>query len=267
MPKTFNVICIKWGTDYTAEDVNKLCAAVKRNTAYDIAFYCFTEDGRGLSPDITVHPLPVMRVAPEHNKYAYQKEAGLCDDTLGGLTGQRVFFFDLDSLIVGNLDAFFDYPQGDGFYIINDWKHRRGPLKNKVGQASCYSFTVGTLGFVKARFEADPEGILAQYHTASQEFLSAQVIGKYGALNFWPDAWFKSFRLHCMRNAIARWFLMPKKPGNPDLKMIAFHGTTGIREAIDGVWSRNLESSKYPRGWKKIYKHVQPTPWILDDWK
>ena len=43
MTKTFNVICIKWGTYYGAEDVNKLCAAIKRNTSYDVNFYCFTE--------------------------------------------------------------------------------------------------------------------------------------------------------------------------------------------------------------------------------
>ena len=110
--KKFNVICIKWGTMYSSEDVNKLCRAVKRNTSYDIDFYCFTDDATGLEKDVIVKPMTHLDVAPEDNKYAYRKEAGLCDDNLGGLNGQRVFFFDLDSLIVGNLDEFFDYPEG-----------------------------------------------------------------------------------------------------------------------------------------------------------
>lgn len=267
MSQKYNVICIKWGTGYAAEDVNKLCSAVRRNTSYGIDFYCFTEHPEGLSPDVIARPLPVMHVAPEDNEYAYRKEAGLCDDALGGLTGQRVFFFDLDSLIVGNLDDLFEYPQQDKFYIINDWKHRRGRRKNQIGQASCYSFVVGTLGYVKADFEANPKAIIATYYTASQEYLSAKVIEKYGALNFWPDSWFKSFRFHCMRNYVLRWFLPPKIPKVPGLKMIAFHGVTGIREAIDGVWSRDIHSPKHPRGYKKLYKHVRPTPWVLDYWK
>lgn len=65
MTKTFNVICIKWGTYYGAEDVNKLCAAIKRNTSYDVNFYCFTERSEGLNEDIISRPLPVLNVAPE----------------------------------------------------------------------------------------------------------------------------------------------------------------------------------------------------------
>jgi len=264
MPKKFNVISIKWGTLYNAEDANKLCSAVKRNTSCDIDFYCFTDDGRGLSPDIIVKPLPVLNVAPEYKRHVYPRTAGFGDVALGGLTGQRVFYFDLDSLIVGNLDALFDYPQGDKFYIINDWKHRRGPKKDKVGQGSCYSFVVGTLEFLKSNFEADPKGVLATYGTASQQYMSAQVIAHYGALNFWPDDWFKSFRFHCMRNCVARWFLAPKKPDIPALKVIAFHGSTNIRDAIEGVWGKGRSA---PHGWKKIYKHVRPSPWVLDYWK
>jgi len=263
MSEKYNVICIKWGTGYPAEDVNKLCSMIKRHTSFDIDFYCFTEIAEGLSPDIIVKPLPVLNVAPEDNKYAYRKEAALCDDQLGGLNGQRVFFFDLDSLIVGNLDEFFRYPQGDKFYIINDW-HTKG---NHVGQASCYSWVVGTLGFVKQYFEEHPKEMIARFYTASQEYLSYKVIEKFGSLNFWPENWFRSFRYHCMRCWPLRFFLAPKIPKVEGLKMIAFHGPTGLKEAIEGIWCSNPNDKKYPRGFKKIYKVVRPTPWVKDYWK
>ena len=131
MTKTFNVICIKWGTYYGAEDVNKLCAAIKRNTSYDVNFYCFTERTEGLNEDIISRPLPVLNVAPELVFGNHRKASGLCDDNLADLHGQRVFFFDLDSLIVGNLDELFDYPQGNEVYAINDWAHRRGKKANQ----------------------------------------------------------------------------------------------------------------------------------------
>lgn len=265
--KKFNVICIKWGTEYSEEDVNKLYHSVKRNTSYDIDFYCFTDNPKGLDPAIIAKPMTVLNVKPEENKYAYKKEAGLCDDNLGGLNGQRVFFFDLDSLIVGNLDEFFDYPEGDKFYIINDWNSRRGKKKNKVGQASCYSWVVGTLGYVKKYFEDHPKEVVDQFYTASQEYLSSKVIEKYGALNFWPDNWFKSYRFHCLPVGVFRWFLDSKRPKIEGLKMIAFHGCPGISDAIKGVWSHSPQDRKYPRGIKRLYKHCRPAPWVAEYWR
>ena len=266
--KPVNVICIKWGDAYTAEDVNNLFHSVIRYTFFhNVQFYCFTDNAAGLDREIKIHPLPVMNVAPEDNKYAYRKEAGLCEDNLGGLNGQRVFFFDLDSLIVGPLDAFFAYPQGDKFYTINDWKHRHGKKANKVGQASCYSWVVGTLGYVKKYFEEHPKEIVDQYYTASQEYLSAKVIEKYGLLNFWPDNWFKSYRFHCMPHPLLRWFVAPKLPKIKGLKMIAFHGLPGIPDAIKGIWCSDLSCPKCPRGYKCLYKHVKPAPWILEYYK
>lgn len=263
MSEKYNVICIKWGTAYPAADVNKLCSMVKRNTSFDIDFYCFTENAEGLNDDVIVRPLPVLNVPPEENKYAYKKEAGLCDDDLGGLHGQRVFFFDLDSLIVGNLDEFFQYPQDDKLYIINDWNTKG----NTVGQASCYSWVVGTLGYVKKYFEEHPREVTDKYYTASQEYLSAKVIEKEGHLNFWPEDWFCSFRFHCLPKWPFRFWKMAEIPNRKGLKMIAFHGLPGLEEARQGIWCIDKACPKYPRGIKKLYKHVQPVTWINDYWK
>lgn len=263
MSEKYNVICIKWGSGYASSDVNKLCSMVKRNTSFDIDFYCFTDNAEGLSEDVIVKPMTHLNVKPEENKYAYRKEAGLCDDELGGLRGQRVFYFDLDSLIVGNLDEFFRYPQDDKFYIINDWNTKG----DHVGQASCYSWVVGTLGFVKRYFEEHPVEVVNKYYTASQEYLSSKVIEKWGKLNFWPEDWFCSFRFHCIPKWPFRFWKTPQIPERKGLKMIAFHGLPGLEEARLGIWCMNPNDRKHPRGVKKLYKHVEPTPWIDEYWK
>ena len=41
------------------------------------------------------------------------------------------------------------FPQSDDFVIIKDWNSKG----NRVGQATCYSWQVGTLGFIKKDFE------------------------------------------------------------------------------------------------------------------
>lgn len=256
-----NVISILWGTAYQVEDVNKLLSMITRNTSHPIHFHLFSNvELPGLDARIIRHPEPLMNISPEDNRYAYRKEAGLCDDTLGGLTGKRVFFFDLDVLIMDNLDALFDYPQGDRFYIINDWNTRG----HHVGQATCYSFMVGTLGFVRDEFEQNPKPIISRYGTASQEYLSDKVIEKYGKLNFWPATWFQSFRFHCLPWGPLRHFIMPHKPA-PETKVLAFHGHPDIQSAIAGCWS-DPASPKAAKGWKKIYKTCRPTTWINEYW-
>ncbi|MHC4553669.1 MAG: hypothetical protein ACYSUT_13035 [Planctomycetota bacterium] len=250
-----NVICIKWGRNYyTHEDVNSLYAMVRRNiTQHELRFYCFTEIAEGLDEGILVKPLPELKVKKEDNRYAYRKEAGLCDDNLGGLAGKRVLFFDLDVVITGSLDEMIEYPKGDEFVIINDWNTRG----DHVGQASCYSWVVGTLGYVKAHFEAHPVEMVNRFYTASQEYLSWKVIEKFGKLNFWPEDWCRSFKVHALPVWFLRRFAMSKLPNGT--KVLAFHGNPKIEDALAGRWA--------PPGaeafWKiLLYKSIKPCRWL-----
>ncbi len=257
-----HIICILWGDKYQEEDVNRLCSMVRRNTSHTIRFHIFTNEPLPLlAPGIVRHPEPGLLTDVDHSRYNYRKEAALCDEHLGGLEGKRVFFFDLDVLIVGNLDPLFKYPKDDKFYIINDWNTRG----NHVGQASCYSFVVGTLGEVKSYFEKNSHDIIKKFGTASQEYLSEMVIRKQGKLEFWPDTWCKSFRFHCLRMGLLRHFLIPRKPP-AGTKVLAFHGHPDMQDALEGRWSPP-SSIKAAKGWKRIYKVCRPTLWIRDYWK
>ena len=245
-----NIVCIKWGNKYSSKDVNLLYSMLKNNIKnYRLNFYCFTDDSQELNTNIISKPLPVLNVLPEDNKYVYQKEVGLCDNNLGGLNGKRVIFFDLDIVITGVLDDLIAYPQGDDFVIINDW----GSKGSKVGQASCYSWVVGTLGYVKDDFEKDPKKWLKTFFTASQEYLSYKVIEKTGKLNFWPTEWVSSFKFSCLPVWFLRPWVEPKMPEKT--KVLVFHGEPKAESALIGQWP------KTPL-WKKIYKTIKPSPWL-----
>jgi hypothetical protein len=250
-----NVICIKWGEKYSSSDVNVLFDNIRRNLFRSpLRFHCFTDDASNLHREIIAHPLPVINLKDKNDlKYVYRKEVGLCDDELGGLQGKRVWFFDLDVLITDCLDEMIEYPKADEFVIINDWNS----FGDKVGQASCYSWRVGTLGYIKADFEQRPKEVIAKYFTASQEYLSAKVIEKYGELKFWPEEWCRSFKKHAIPNIFKRYFIAPHLPAGT--KVLAFHGDPKIADAMNGVW--------YEAGqpfYKKIYKNIKPAPWIAD---
>ena len=252
-----NVICIKWGSAYGAEDVNRLFAMVRRQvSAYELRFFCFTDDSTGFHPDIHVRPLPVVHLEdPRDLKHIYRKEVGLCDDDLGGLHGQRVLFFDLDVIITGELDSMLDYPKGDEFVIINDWN----TAGDHVGQATCYSWKVGTLGHIKADFESRPKEVVHKYHTSSQGYLSAMVLETFGPMKFWPKEWCRSFKFHALPVWYKRPFVAPRLPKNT--KVLAFHGHPKIEDAILGRWS-----PKKPPFYKRAYKTILPSPWIKEYW-
>jgi hypothetical protein len=253
---TYNVVTIKWGTKYTHIDVNRTYEMVKKNTSFNINLYCLTDITEGLNPDIKTYPLPKMNMDIKECKYVYRKEAGLCDNNLGDLNGKRVLFLDLDTIITGNIDSFFTLPKDDEFYIINDWNTKG----DHIGQASCYSWRVGTLGYVKEHFEKHPRATIKKFHTASQAYLSSKVIEKYGKLYFWPDNWSRSFRFHCLPAGVLRRFIDPKLPKGT--KILAFHGNPKIENAIVGEWSG---CGKVDPLWKKVlYKNLRPAPWIQE---
>lgn len=257
-----HIVASLWGTAYNEKDANNLYSMICRNTSREVCFHLFSgEPLPGLNPEILKHPEPDLNVPEEHRQRNYRKTVGLCDPQLAGLTGKRIFIFDLDVLIMDDLDELFAYPEGDQFYIIKDWKKTDGT----VGQGTCFSFVVGTFGFVKEAFEAAPVAVTNEYGTATQQFLSKMLIEKYGKLTFWPEAWFQSFRYHCLPNLLLRHVLAPSKP-KPGTKVLAFHGSPGIRDAIQGRWS-DPGYGKAPKGWKKLYKACKSTPWIEEYWK
>ena len=45
---SLNVICMKWGTKYSSEYVNKLYSMVARNLSVPFRFVCFTDDADGI---------------------------------------------------------------------------------------------------------------------------------------------------------------------------------------------------------------------------
>ncbi|MDR1426127.1 MAG: hypothetical protein LBI70_04030 [Rickettsiales bacterium] len=251
-----NVICIKWGSSvYSAKHVNHLYRSVLKNSSYRINFYCFTDDRRDLAEGIVPRDIPPLKNVGKIGWFIYQKEVGLCDDDLGGLEGQRVLYFDLDTILVDSIDPFFELPRNDEFYIIEDWNHRNA----MVGQASCYSWRVGALGYVKSHFEEHQEDIHRKFGSASQEYLSSKIIEKYGKLNFWPRTWCRSFKQHCLPTPLVPFLRRFREARIPEgTKIVCFHGKPKPEDAAQGIWPE-------PLGYKKIlYKHLRPVTWLRE---
>jgi len=237
-----NVICMKWGTAYTADDVNILQRMVSRNLARTHRFVCFTDDATGLGPAVESLPLPAVNVPVGLEHEAWRK-LGTFSNPLADLSGTALFL-DLDIVIVDALEPFFEHP--GQFCIIHNWTHPH----RVVGNSSVYRFEVNSLSWVLDAYNADPHGARTRYRN-EQSFLSHQLVDAGHTLSYWPAEWCVSFKKHCMPPRLLAPFKVSRKPEMA--KIVVFHGRPKPADAIAGDWQGR-------------WKRMRPTPWVRDYW-
>jgi hypothetical protein len=241
-----NVICIKWGTKYGPHYVNRLRSMVARHLSHPHRFVCFTDDAEGIDAEVEVHPLPEVRLPDGLPERGWGK-LGTFHEGLAGLEGPTLFL-DLDLVVVGSLDAFFEHP-GE-FLIIRDYKPFRKPSERYVGNSSVYRFEAGAWPGIIAEFQENFEAVRARFRN-EQEYLSHYVHSR-GKLTHWPDAWCRSFKRDCMWKGPLGFVLTPRIPEGA--RIIVFHGHPHPDEAIEGRSG----------SWKRA---LRPTPWVAEHWR
>jgi len=243
---TQTVICLKWEDRYGPEYVNRLHAMVSRNTKRPLRFVCFTDDPTGISSGVEIKPMPeftlpeVMRRHPFRRMFIFQER-------LAELSG-HVLHLDLDLLVTGSVDAFFDYAPQHSFCVAENWTQ----IGQGIGNMSVFRFEVGKHTSVYSLFMADPMAQMRK-HRNSQTFVCRNV----ASVEFFPANWCLSFKHSLLPRWPLNFFVAPALPS--DAKIVAFTGKPDIDEARDG-WSD-------ARWYKKLYKHVRPTPWIAEHWR
>lgn len=246
-----NVICMKWGTLYGPDYVNILHRMVKRNLTRPHRFVCFTDDATGLEAGIETFPLPPANVphkpeTAEWRKKSPWRKVSLFAPKLGDLEGPALFL-DLDIIVTGSLDPFFEHP-GE-LCMIENWT----TPGIGVGNSSVFRFTVGAHSQVFEKYNADPDA-LANTLDNEQIYVSKELASK---LVYWPETWVKSWKLHCLpKNKVSRLFETPVLPEGA--RIIAFPGSPNPPEA-----AQNWLYGKH--WWKPKFAH--PAPWVLEYWK
>lgn len=241
------VICIKWGTAYGPEYANILYSMVSRNTVRPLRFVCFTEDRSGLRPEIEVMPLPPIDLPPSHQWRAWRK-ISLWQSGLAGLEGD-ILFLDLDLVVTGSIDGFFDFKPEETYCVIENWTQ----MGQGIGNTSVFRLRVGAHAEVYETLMADPAATVGKFRN-SQTFASRTI----SSMVYWPAEWCVSFK-HTLMPSWPMNFLKTA-PLPAEARVVCFTGMPNPDHARDGVWPTKTR-------WKAIYKHVRPTPWIADHWR
>ncbi len=237
-----NVICMKWGRKYGPAYVNILRRMVARNLSRPHRFVCFTEQTEGLDPEVEVLPLPECRVPARPEIEAWRK-ISLFTPQLG-LSGPTLFL-DLDVVITGSLDPFFEYEPGR-FCIIHNWTHP----DRRVGNSSVFRFEAGTYPSVFEDYNRDPDRIAAENRN-EQIYVTARIDAQDGAV-WWPEAWCRSFKKHCLPKGLLKLLVPARIPA--DARIIVFHGDPNPPEAAS-------------RWVYKGHHFMRPARWIAAYWR
>lgn len=128
---------------YTLDHVDKLHRSVRENLTFPHRFVCLS--------DVEI-PVPgVDRVALRQDWPGWWSKIELFRP---GLFTGSVLFFDLDTLIVGNIDELVRWQPG--MTMVADFGNR------SMMNSSTMAWT-GDYGFVHDRFAHDPDGLMAEY--------------------------------------------------------------------------------------------------------
>lgn len=241
---TENIICMKWGNRYSADYVNRLAGMVHRNLSIPHRFICFTEDSSGIHSSVEIRPLPELKL-DEHLPERGWRKLTVFQDTLADVSG-RALFLDLDVVILGSLDPFFQIE--GAFRIIKDWNLRH----TFIGNSSVFRFEIGKYSDVLSYFIRHGEEVRAQ-HRNEQAYLS-WFMRERGVLDYWPEEWCISFKRHCLRVFPLGYFMNPKRPSS-DAKIVVFHGKPNPDEVCSGWHSRSY------------LRAVRPTAWVEEEWR
>lgn len=241
-----NVVCIKWGTKFDAEYVNRLYRMVKNNLTLPYRFVCFTDDDRGFDKNIEAFPLPPIKLKNEGPERGWRK-LSVFNKQLANLEGQALCL-DIDVVIINNINYLFE-ESGD-FRIIKDWKY---PKDSYVGNSGCYRFNIGAHYDIIEYFEKNFQTIKKQFRN-EEEYLSWCMKNK-GILQYWKQNTAISFKHGCMGSFPLNLFTVPKQPTD-DTKILIFHGNPLPREAINGYFTL-----------KRLQRICRKTPWLEKFWK
>ena len=238
---------MKWGTRYNSNYVNRIYRSILKNCRRPTRLICFTDDKSQINENIICKSLPDINL-PKEISFTPWRKLSIWQYPLEGIKDD-VLFLDLDLVITGNLDRFFDFKPGN-YCVIENWTQ----IGENIGNTSCFKLPVRKYSYVFEKFQKNPTKIWKKFHI-EQIFLSSEIQEQ----EFWPSDWCKSFK----HNLLPKWPLriwQPAKLPN-ETSIVAFTGKPDPEDVINGNWP--VKKSEF---YKKIYKQLKTPRWVADNW-
>ena len=173
------ILCLKHGTKYSSDYVNRLYNMTKRHCTLPFKFACLTDDSVGIDPNVITLPLPKNLKGWWCKPYIYSKELPI---------NGTILYLDLDVVIADNINHLFSY-YPDDWCVVRDFTRVMRPKWEKYN-SSVVRFKKGQLSFVWERYIRDQKAIERRCF-GDQDWLYEAA---KGTAKLFPDNWIKSWK-------------------------------------------------------------------------
>lgn len=222
------IVCLKHGTKYSSDYVNKLYNMCNRHGKIPFNFACITEDPNGLNPNI--RPIAIPKYLDIQGwwlkTWVFSNELPLMG---------TILFLDLDIVIIQNFDELWSY-QPESFCIIRDFNRSIHKEWDKYN-SSVFKMVKGSHSYVWDNFIKDTS-VTKKMH-GDQDWIYSQIKKNFC---YWPDSWMQSYkweirnRQDVIRVDNKRMFKNIDNPIiNPETKILVFHGEPKPSEVKDPI--------------------------------
>ena len=191
-----------------------------------------------------VYPLPEINLeAAPH--FTNGRKLGLFQSGIGDLDGPCLYF-DLDVVIVGSIDCFFDYMPGK-FCVCREWLPPNKRILNTLFHhvigvnTSVFRFEANSMQFVIDRMNESPQSLR---NIKLEQRWVAHVVGD--RVNWWPSAWVSSFK-HRRPVYPFSFFWPPVLP--PGTRVMVFNGPLKPAHAVNGNFALSPRRVCRPAQW------------------
>lgn len=175
------ILCLKHGTKYSSEYVNRLYNMCKRWCSLDFKFVCLTDNADQLNSDIMVLPIPSGLSGWWCKPYMYSKDLPIQG---------TILYMDLDVVLSSNIDKLITY-QPNHWCTIRDFTRAMRPKWPRYN-SSIVRFKTGELDFVWDNYIKNPVAIQRKFF-GDQDYLYDATYKKKGAM-LYPDSWVQSWK-------------------------------------------------------------------------
>jgi len=228
---TTTVICLKAGNLYSAEYVNNLYCGIKRNTSRPFKFICFTDDSSDIMSEVETRPLPTNRYPLKGwwwKLWFFSPEIQI---------DGRILYFDLDTVVVGPIDEFFDF-QGEFAILRGMFESVRNPQSKAMG-SGIMAWRAGWGRQIWDTFRSNID--LGMKAGGDQQFIMKVV--KPEQVTYWQD--FLQRHKLCSYKAHVR--DKPQRDQVPDgVSVICFHGKPRPVEVRHLPWMKQHWNVEVP---------------------
>jgi hypothetical protein len=224
-----NVICLKHGTKYGADYVNKLQNMIQRHLTVPYRFVCFTDNPQYIDPRVEIRLLPTDLALQGWWWKLYLFKEGLFDaDDIN-------LFIDLDMVVVSSLDKFVNYMPGEFLGLENlnrAFKRYPATLGSAMMRWPANSYTN-----IWTEFEKNPKAAMKCQGDQDWVWLLHSK-----TIKFFPRDWIISYKWEARtikdHNRV-RGRTQFKNIANPTIpsetSVLAFHGSPDPHEVMDPI--------------------------------